>query len=49
MKRGALELDTIAKFLIIIAVIVVIGVLIFIFRDKIIELFANLKEKIRGI
>ena len=49
MKRGALELETVAKFLIVLAVIVVIAILIFIFRDKMIEILMNLKDKMRGI
>lgn len=49
MKRGALELETVAKFLIMIAVIVVIVILIFIFRDKMIDILTNLKDKMRGI
>lgn len=49
MKRGALELEIVAKFLIALAVLVVVAILIFIFRDKMIEILMNLKEKMRAI
>lgn len=44
MKKGALEWDQLAKLIIAVLLLLVLLALIFVFKDKIVELFDKLKE-----